>query len=73
MSTKLYYFSGTGNSLVVARDIAAKIDGKLIPIPAVMDKEIIKIDADVLGIFSPTYCMRMPGIVERFIGKLTNL
>ena len=73
MSTELYYFSGTGNSLVVARDIAEIIDGKLISIPAVMDKESIKIDADVLGIVSPTYCMRMPRIVERFIGKLTNL
>jgi len=73
MSTELYYFSGTGNSLVVARDIAAKINGKLISIPTVMDKESIKIDADVLGIVSPTYCMRMPGIVERFIGKLANL
>ena len=73
MSAELYYFSGTGNSLVVARDIAEKISGKLISIPAVMDKESIKIDADVLGIVSPTYCMRMPGIVERFISKLTNL
>ena len=73
MSTELYYFSGTGNSLVVARGIAEKIDGKLISIPAVMDKESIEIDADVLGIVSPTYCMRMPGIVERFISKLTNL
>ena len=73
MSTELYYFSGTGNSLVVARDIAERIDGNLISIPAVMDKESIKIDADVLGIVTPTYYMRMPGIVERFIGKLTNL
>ncbi|OGN89866.1 MAG: hypothetical protein A2Z74_03885 [Chloroflexi bacterium RBG_13_46_9] len=73
MSTEIYYFSGTGNSLVVARDIAEKVDGKIISIPAVIDKEIIKIDAAMLGIVSPTYCMRMPGIVERFIGKLTNL
>ena len=73
MSTEIYYFSGTGNSLVVARNIAEKIDGKLIYIPAVMDEESIKINADALGIVSPTYYMRMPGIVERFIGKLTNL
>jgi ferredoxin/flavodoxin len=73
MTAEIYYFSGTGNSLVVARDIAEKIDGKLISIPAVMDKENMKIDAGMLGIVSPTYCMRMPGIVERFIGKLTNL
>ncbi|MHB1395033.1 MAG: 4Fe-4S binding protein [Clostridia bacterium] len=27
----VYYFSGTGNSLVIARDIARKINGELIP------------------------------------------
>lgn len=73
MSTELYYFSGTGNSLVVARDIVEKINGKLIYIPSVMDKETIKTDADVIGIVSPAYYMRMPRIVEKFIDKLTNL
>jgi ferredoxin/flavodoxin len=73
VSTEIYYFSGTGNSLVVARNIAEKIDGKLIYIPAVMDEESIKINADALGIVTPAYYMRIPGIVERFIGKLTNL
>jgi len=73
ISTDLYYFSGTGNSLVVARDIAEKINGKLISIPSVMDMETIKTDADVIGIVSPAYYMRMPAIVERFIVKLTNL
>ena len=73
MSKELYYFSGTGNSLVVARDIAEKIDGKLISVPSVMHKASIEIDADVLGVVSPTYYMRIPRIVERFIGKLTNL
>jgi len=28
MSTEIYYFSGTGNSLVIARDIAGKTNGK---------------------------------------------
>lgn len=73
MSTEIYYFSGTGNSLAVARDIAGRIDGKLISIPAAMDEESIQTDADVLGIVSPTYGMRMPRIVGRFIGRLTNL
>jgi flavodoxin len=55
MNIEIYYFTGTGNSLAVARDIALKTDGKLIPIPSVMDKEIIKTDADVIGIVFPTY------------------
>ena len=73
MSTEIYYFSGTGNSMVVARDLAAKTNGKLISIPAVMDQDIIKPNAGALGIVSPTYYMRMPGIVGRFVGKLADL
>ncbi len=30
--TEIYYFSGTGNSLVVARDLSEKLCGKLIAI-----------------------------------------
>jgi ferredoxin/flavodoxin len=73
MNAEIYYFSGTGNSLVVGRDIAEKINGKLISIPSVMDKETIKTGADVIGIVTPAYYMRIPGIVARFIGKLTDL
>ena len=73
MGMKIFYFSATGNSLAVARDIALKTNGNLISIPSVVDEEGIKIDTDVLGIVSPTYYMRIPGIVDRFIGKLTNL
>jgi ferredoxin/flavodoxin len=73
MSAEIYYFSGTGNSLVVARGIAEKINGKLISIPGVMDEKSLKIDAGSLGIVFPAYYMRMPRIVERFISKLTNL
>jgi flavodoxin len=38
---EIYYFSGTRNSLVVARDIAGKTNGKLIPVASVLDKESI--------------------------------
>lgn len=76
MSTEIYYFSGTGNSLAVARDIAEKTNGKLIPIPSVMDKEKIKTDTDVMGIVFPTYYEPyggVPLIVRRFAGKLENI
>jgi ferredoxin/flavodoxin len=73
MNAETYYFSGTGNSLTVGRDIAKKIYGKLISIPSVMDRETFTTDADIIGIVSPAYYMRIPGIVARFIGNLTNL
>ena len=77
MSTDIYYISGTGNSLVVAKDIAGKTNGKLISIPSVMDKENIKTDADVIGIVFPVYYATndcgIPLIVGRFVKKLENI
>jgi len=76
MNTKIYYFSGTGNSLVVARDIAEKTNGKLISIPSLMNKESIETDADVIGIVFPVYMAQLYGIpliVERFIKKLEDI
>lgn len=77
MSTEIYYFSGTGNSLVVARNIAEKTRGTLIAIPSLMDKENIKTDADRIGIVFPVYYATndrgIPLIVERFIRKLENI
>lgn len=77
VSTEIYYFSGTGNSLVVARDIAEKTNGKLISIPSVMKEESVKPEADVLGIVFPVYYATndcgIPLIVGRFVKKLENL
>jgi ferredoxin len=74
---EIYYFSGTGNSLVVARNIAEKTKGTLIAIPSVMDKENIKSDADALGIVFPVYYATndcgIPLIVGRFARKLENI
>lgn len=74
--TEIYYFSGTGNSLVVARDIAEKMGGNLIPIHSVVNRERITIDADVVGIVFPVYYMglvNIPLIVQRFISKLDKI
>lgn len=76
MSSEIYYFSGTGNSLVVARDIAEKINGELISIPSLMDKESIKTDAEVIGIIFPVYYLgtvNIPLIVQRFVSKLDEI
>jgi ferredoxin/flavodoxin len=76
MSTEIYYFSGTGNSLVVARDIAQKLKGELISIHSVMDTEMITTDADVIGIVFPIYYLgtvNIPLIVQRFVMKLDEI
>jgi ferredoxin/flavodoxin len=76
MKTEIYYFSGTGNSLVVARDIANKMLGKLTPIASIMGRETVKTDADAIGIVFPVYHAvfdGMPLIVARFANKLANI
>ena len=76
MPMEIYYFSGTGNSLVVARDIAEKTKTRLISIPTVVDQERIKTDADCIGIVFPSYLAHLYGIplvVEKFVKKLDGI
>ncbi|MFX1538222.1 MAG: hypothetical protein ACFFDI_28840 [Promethearchaeota archaeon] len=48
MNSAIHYFSGSGNSLIVARDIVLKLNRNLIPIPSVMHKMSIGINAEVI-------------------------
>ena len=76
MKTTIYYFSGSGNSFVVAKDLAEKTNGNLISISQVMDNKTIKPDADVIGIVFPVYYIEhggIPLIIGRFVKKLENL
>jgi ferredoxin/flavodoxin len=70
--TEIYYFSGTGNSLVVARDLAGKMNGTLIPVTAVIDQDRIQTGATVIGVVFPIYDFKPPRIIGQFIRKLDN-
>lgn len=70
MKTKIFYFTGTGNSLAVVRDLVAELgDAEAINIAKVIDREI-KLDCDNVGIIFPVYMWGPPLIVVRFIKKL---
>lgn len=76
MRIKIYYFSGTGNSLVTAKDIAEKIKADLISIPQAMNTGKIHIDAGSIGIIFPSYLAPLAGvplIVERFVKKIADI
>lgn len=78
MEIEIYYFSVTGSSLVVARDIAQKTKGKLISIPSTRRLRVIKSEADVIGIIFPVYYATFgengfPYLVENFINKMENI
>ena len=73
MITEIYYFSGTGNSLAVAKGVAEKTEATLIPIATLMNEEVIRTNADVVGIVFPVYYAELPMIVERFCMKLSGM
>ena len=72
-SVEICYFSGTGNSLAVARDIAGKLDAKLMPVVSMMDQESVKVKADTIGFVFPVYDFKPPSIVEDFVHKLEDI
>jgi len=70
MNAAVYYFSGTGNSFAVARDIADRINAEMISIAAIVHSEKVKIPAEITGIVFPDYHSGLPNIVKRFISRI---
>ena len=60
----IYYFSGTGNSLRVARHLAEVLDERLSsmtnPNPT---------DGEAIGLVFPVYAWGIPNVVEKFVGS----
>ena len=66
--TKIYYFSGTGNSLWSAKKIAQSIgDCGLFNIGVEARKENLIIEADAVVVVFPSYGYGLPVIVRRFV------
>jgi Pyruvate/2-oxoacid:ferredoxin oxidoreductase delta subunit len=73
MSAEIYFFSGTGNSFVVARDLSNKIQGTLIPAVSLIHRDSIRSDADVIGFVFPIYDFKPPGLVIECVKKIEGL
>jgi flavodoxin len=59
-STKIFYFSGTGNSYIVAKEISSGLKCESIPIQKFNNLETVDIDADKIGLVFPAFYMRIP-------------
>jgi NAD-dependent dihydropyrimidine dehydrogenase PreA subunit/flavodoxin len=71
MSTEIYYFSGTGNSLHVAKELQKRLpDANLIPILSLANKDTIITRGTTVGFVFPHYASSLPKIVRVFINKL---
>ena len=72
MKTVIYNFSGTGNSLAVAKGLAKALEGvvELLPIIGFEEEQCVEIDADLLGFVFPVYFLSIPDIARAFLKKL---
>lgn len=65
----VFYFSGTGNSLVVAQKIKADLgECDIVPMGVDLGYKLIE-EYDRIGFVYPSYCQGMPLIVAKFIEK----
>lgn len=70
MSVIVFYFSGTGNSLLFSRMIATQINGaELLPVVSLYCNTSKKIEADAVGFVFPVYCLDMPDLIREIIDK----
>jgi len=64
----IFYFTGTGNSLAVAKKILDE-DAKLVSIPQIIDSGTTHYKDDVIGVIFPVYFYTIPKMVKRFLEK----
>jgi len=70
---EIYYFSGTGNSLAVARDLAQGLGARLQAVSALADRARVTSEADKIGFVFPIYDFKPPPMVEELVCKLDGI
>lgn len=70
MKTVIFYFSGTGNCLKIARDLAGELpDTDIVPIPVAVRRDDVSVSGRA-GFVFPVYALGVPLMVADFIDKL---
>lgn len=72
METKIYYFSGAGNSLGLAKALknALSMDTELMRMVDYRYEEDMEVNAGIMGFVFPVYFLSVPTIVKEFIKKI---
>ncbi len=75
MKLKIYYFSGTGNSLHITKTIGKAFDDfeKISISKSMRFNETVNIEGDVIGFVFPVHFARPPIIVKRFIDHVDSI
>ena len=67
---EIYYFSGTGNSLHVARELQKRIpEACLIPMVSLLNQDGIAANSETVGLVFPIYLTTVPAPVRNFLQK----
>ena len=69
MTTKLYVYTGTGNSLWIARQLALELKDAHVQFIPNLSRDL-KVDADRIGIIFPVHIWGLPSHVIQFIDHL---
>ncbi|MHA2393791.1 MAG: EFR1 family ferrodoxin [Promethearchaeota archaeon] len=71
MTTTIYFFTGTGNSLKIAKSIAERLeDCELIPIAKIWELSNLESTSEEIGFIFPLYYSGLPKIVYDFVKKI---
>lgn len=71
MSVQIFYFSGAGNSLHIAKELKKRLpDVQLIPMVGAMKGHAPETSADTVGFVFPIHCFSIPVAVRKFLEKI---
>ena len=71
MKTEIFYFSGTGNSLFVAKETQKRIpESEMIPIIGLLKKDRIIGKGKAVGFVFPVHALTIPVAVRKFIRRV---
>ena len=71
MKTVIYYFSGTGNNLAIAKQLASLLgDTDLFPMHQLLKNKVIPAQYEWVGFTSPAYFSHVPPFVEHCMKDL---
>jgi len=72
VTMRIYYFSGTGNSLAISRKLSELLVGdcKIVSISVFENTETIDVEEEAIGFVFPVYFETLPDVVKLFVKKL---
>ncbi|MBZ2164713.1 hypothetical protein [Methanobacterium spitsbergense] len=72
MSSEIYYFSGTGNSLHIAKELQERIPETIYkPIVNLLNQDDLKTTGEIVGFIFPIHLAMAPYPIKIFLRSLT--